>query len=265
MNKSPSYQLVSRAYRENRTSINVGGIQIGAGEFVVIAGPCSVESKEQLLLCAEEAKRCGAKVLRGGCFKPRTSPYSFQGLGFQALSYLHEVGKFHSIPVITEVLDAREVSEVSRQVDVVQVGARNMQNTALLKAVGAIDKPVLLKRGMMSSIEELLCAAEYIVTQGNEQVILCERGIRTFETTTRYTLDLSAVPVLKELTHLPIIVDPSHAAGRRSLVPALSCAAKAVGADGLIIEMHPQPDLALSDGAQSLDFMEFERLMLELR
>jgi chorismate mutase/prephenate dehydratase len=230
----------------------------------VIAGPCAVEGEEQVRRCARAVKEGGGHILRGGCFKPRTSPYSFQGLGYEGLSYLVHAGEDFGLPVITEVLHPKEVDRVALQADILQVGARNMQNFSLLNEVGRIDRPVLLKRGLMSSIDELLGAAEYILAQGNQQVILCERGIRTFETATRNTLDLSAVPILKERTHLPIIVDPSHAAGRADLVPPLAKAAKAIGADGIMIEIHPDPDQALSDGPQSLSFPHFKRLMADL-
>ncbi len=259
-----SYKLASRQYKEEDTIIKVKNIEIGGDNFVVIAGPCSVESREQILTCAAEVSEYGGHILRGGCFKPRTSPYSFQGLGFEGLNYLSEAGETYDLPIITEVLTAEDVKAVARQTDIVQIGARNMQNFALLKEVGKIHKPVMLKRGMMSSIEEWLNAAEYILSQGNRQVILCERGIRTFETATRNTLDLSAVPVLKELTHLPIIVDPSHAVGIRDLIPPMAKAAKVAGAHGIMIEIHPEPEKALSDGAQSLYFPQFENLMKEL-
>jgi chorismate mutase/prephenate dehydratase len=262
--KSKSYKLASRDYKKEDTVIKVKDVSIGGNNFVVIAGPCSVESREMILECAQEAKENGAVILRGGCFKPRTSPYSFQGLGMDALDDLTYAGKYFDMPVVTEVMDTESVSAIAKTADILQVGARNMQNFALLKEVGKSHRPVLLKRGLMASIEELLNAAEYILSQGNRQVILCERGIRTFETATRNTLDISAIPVLKELTHLPIIVDPSHAIGQRDKVIPLAKAAKAVGAHGIMIEMHPNPEKALSDGEQSLYFNQFETMMQEL-
>jgi chorismate mutase/prephenate dehydratase len=258
------YRLVTRAHKEEDTVLGVRGIKIGGGSFTVIAGPCAVESEEQIRRCARAVKEHGGHVLRGGCFKPRTSPYSFQGLGYEGLNYLVRAGEDFGLPVVTEVLTPGDVNRVAQQADILQIGARNMQNFSLLNEVGRIDRPVVLKRGLMSSIEELLGAAEYILAQGNQQVILCERGIRTFETATRNTLDLSAVPILKEQTHLPVIVDPSHAAGARSLVPPLARAARSVGADGIMVEMHPDPENARSDGPQSLTFAGFKRLMADL-
>lgn len=260
-----SYKVASRDYKKEDTIIKVKGLEIGGDSFVVIAGPCSVESNEQVMQCASHLKETGGHILRGGCFKPRTSPYSFQGLGFEGLTYLTEAGKIYDMPIITEVLAPEQITEVAKYSDIIQIGARNMQNFALLKEVGRTHRPVLLKRGLMSSIDELLNAAEYILSQGNRQVILCERGIRTFETATRNTLDLSAVPVLKELTHLPIIVDPSHALGQRNLVIPLAKAAKVVGAHGIMIEFHPDPDNAKSDGEQSLTFDQFSYMMNELK
>ena len=262
--KSKSYRLASREYKSDDTIIKVKDVVIGGDNFVVIAGPCSVESEEMILKCALEAKENGAQILRGGCFKPRTSPYSFQGLGLDALKFLTDAGKYYEMPVITEVLDTEHVVEVAKTADILQVGARNMQNFALLKEVGKSHRPVMLKRGLMASIDELLNAAEYILSQGNRQVILCERGIRTFETATRNTLDLSAIPVLKELTHLPVIVDPSHAVGERNKVIPLAKAAKIVGAHGIMIEFHPDPPKALSDPEQALYFQQFEELMRDL-
>ncbi len=259
-----NYKLASREYKEEDTIIKVRDVQIGGDNFVVIAGPCSVESKEQIFTCAAEVKEYGAQILRGGCFKPRTSPYSFQGLGYEGLEYLSNAGNTYELPIITEVLKIEDVQKVAMQADILQIGARNMQNFALLKEAGKVHKPVMLKRGMMSSLEELLNAAEYILAEGNRQVILCERGIRTFETATRNTLDLSAVPVLKEMTHLPIIVDPSHAVGERNKVIPLAKAAKAVGAHGIMVEIHPKPEVALSDGPQALYFNQFEELMKSL-
>jgi chorismate mutase/prephenate dehydratase len=262
--KSKSYRLASREYKSDDTIIKVKNVVIGGNNFVVIAGPCSVESEEMILKCALEAKENGAQILRGGCFKPRTSPYSFQGLGLDALKFLTDAGKYYEMPVITEVLDTEHVVEVAKTADILQVGARNMQNFALLKEVGKSHRPVMLKRGLMASIDELLNAAEYILSQGNRQVMLCERGIRTFETATRNTLDLSAIPVLKELTHLPVIVDPSHAVGERNKVIPLAKAAKIVGAHGIMIEFHPDPPKALSDPEQALYFKQFEELMRDL-
>jgi chorismate mutase/prephenate dehydratase len=261
---SVSYKLASREYKSDDTIIAVKDVKIGGGNFVVIAGPCSVESSQQIFECAREVKENFAHILRGGCFKPRTSPYAFQGLGYEALDLLKSAGDEYDLPVITEVLSIDQIEKVAEKSDILQIGARNMQNFSLLSAVGKSLRPVLLKRGLMSSIEELLNAAEYILARGNRQVILCERGIRTFETATRNTLDLSAVPVLKELTHLPIIVDPSHAVGHRDKILPLAKAAKAVGADGLMVEIHPDPDKALSDGAQSLKFEQFRELIAAL-
>jgi chorismate mutase/prephenate dehydratase len=255
-----SYKLASREYKADDTIVKVGNVLIGGSNFIVIAGPCSVESKDQIMSCAREAKENAVHILRGGCFKPRTSPYSFQGLGYEALQYLKDAGHSYELPVITEVLTIDQVKKVAEHADILQVGARNMQNFALLSEVGKSFRPVMLKRGMMSSLDELLNAAEYI----NRQVFLCERGIRTFETATRNTLDLSAIPILKERTHLPIVVDPSHAIGQRDKVTPLAKAAKAVGAHGIMVEFHPEPDKALSDGQQSLDFNQLENLMAEL-
>ena len=247
------------------TIVNIGGIKIGGTDIVVIAGPCAVESLEQLFETAMAVKSSGAKILRGGAFKPRSSPYSFQGLGEEGLKLLSTIRQQTGLPLVTEVMDARQVEMVASYADMLQVGSRNMQNFPLLKEVGMCRKPVLLKRGMMSTIEEFLLAAEYILNQGNDQVILCERGIRTFETSTRNTLELSAVPMLKSLTHLPVIVDPSHGTGLRWMVPSMSKAAVAVGADGLIIEVHYKPDQALCDGHQSLSLDEFDGLMPDLQ
>jgi chorismate mutase/prephenate dehydratase len=259
-----SYKLASREYKSDDTIVSAGNITIGGNYFVVIAGPCSVESKDQIMACAREAKENHAQILRGGCFKPRTSPYSFQGLGYDALKYWKEAGSAFELPVITEVLTIDQVKRVAEHSDILQVGARNMQNFPLLSEVGKSHRPIMLKRGMMSSLNELLNAAEYILAKGNRQVVLCERGIRTFETATRNTLDLGAIPVLKEQTHLPIIVDPSHAMGHRDKILPLAKAAKAVGAHGIMIEIHPEPDNALSDGPQSLYFSQFKNLMSEL-
>lgn len=229
-----------------------------------MAGPCSVESEQQIFSCAQQVKEQGAHILRGGCFKPRTSPYSFQGLGNEGLKMMSEAGKSYDLPIITEILSIGQIEDVVKYSDMLQIGARNMQNFSLLKEVGKTHKPILLKRGMMSSISELLNSAEHIMSQGNQQVILCERGIRTFETATRNTLDLSAVLVLRELTHLPVIVDPSHAVGYRDKVIPLAKAAKVVGAHGVMVEFHPEPEKALSDGEQSLYFNQFEDMMKEL-
>lgn len=259
------YKLASRESHEGDTIVSVSSIDIGGSEFVVMAGPCSVESEAQLMESAYIAKKGGAQILRGGAYKPRTSPYSFQGMEEEGLKLLEQVRLRTEMPVVTEVMSPSDVDLVESYVDMLQIGARNVQNFPLLKKVGQSRKPVLLKRGIMTTIEELLMSAEYILASGNPNVILCERGIRTFETSTRNTLDLSAVPVLKELTHLPVVVDPSHAAGHWKLVIPLSRAAVAVGADGLIVEVHPQPEQALSDGKQSLKPEKFYQLMEELR
>jgi chorismate mutase / prephenate dehydratase len=263
--KSKSYKLASREYKSEDTIIKVKDVSIGGDSFIVIAGPCSVENEEMLKQCALEAKENGAQILRGGCFKPRTSPYSFQGMGYEGLKLLAETGKYYDMPVITEAMDTDQVAEIAKSSDIIQIGARNMQNFALLKEVGKTHRPVMLKRGLSASIDEWLNAAEYILAQGNRQVILCERGIRTFETATRNTLDLSAIPVLKELTHLPVIVDPSHAIGERNKVIPLAKAAKVVGAHGIMVEFHPDPPKALSDPEQALYFTQFEEMMRELK
>ena len=258
-------KLVSRRPDRGDTIVHVGTVNIGAGcAPVMIAGPCSVESEVQVLACARAVKEAGAKILRGGCFKPRTSPYAFQGLGLDGLRLLVAAGREYGLPVVTEVLDSDHVEAVAAEADMLQIGARNMQNFALLKAVGRTDRPVMLKRGMVATIDEWLHAAEYILAQGNRQVVLCERGIRTFETATRSTLDLSAIPVLQQRTHLPVMVDPSHAAGRREPIPALTAAALAVGAHALMVEVHPEPDRALSDGPQALTPEQFAELMRRL-
>jgi 3-deoxy-7-phosphoheptulonate synthase len=259
------YKLASHEAKEGKTVISVAHLQIGGPHFVVMAGPCSVESEEQLMESAYIAKKGGAHFLRGGAYKPRSSPYSFQGLQEEGLKLLKKVSQVTGLPVVTEVMSNADVDLVEGYADILQIGARNVQNFALLKRVGTARKPVLLKRGMMTTIEELLMSAEYVLSSGNEQVILCERGIRTFETATRNTLDISAVPVLKELTHLPVIVDPSHAAGHWQYVIPLARAAVAVGADGLLIEVHPDPERALSDGMQSLKPEKFYQLMDEVR
>jgi 3-deoxy-7-phosphoheptulonate synthase len=262
---SRSLQLVSREFRDEPTIVRAGGVSVGGPEFVVMAGPCSVETEEQIHACARQVAACGGRILRGGAYKPRTSPYSFQGLGEEGLRLLAEAGRAAGLPTVTEVMHPDLVETVAARADILQIGARNVQNYALLSAVGRVRKPVLLKRGMMTTIEELLMAAEYVLAGGNGQVILCERGIRTFETSVRNTLDVSAVPVIKSQSHLPVILDPSHAAGKREYVPALALAALAAGADGIMVEMHPVPDEAFSDGRQSLDFPAFAALMDRLR
>ncbi|HDQ04570.1 MAG TPA: 3-deoxy-7-phosphoheptulonate synthase [Deltaproteobacteria bacterium] len=259
------YKLASRESHQGNTMVTVGRVKIGGPEFVVMAGPCAVESQEQLLEAAYIVKKGGAQILRGGAYKPRTSPYSFQGMEEEGLKLLEQVRVKASIPVITEVVNSTDVDLVESYADILQIGARNVQNFPLLKKVGHATKPVLLKRGMMTTIEELLMSAEYILAAGNPNVILCERGIRTFETATRNTLDISAVPVLKSLTHLPVIVDPSHAAGQWQYVIPLARAAAAVGADGILVEVHPHPEKAICDGAQSLKPEKFYQLMDELR
>jgi 3-deoxy-7-phosphoheptulonate synthase len=258
------YKLVNRDFKRASTVIDVDGLKIGGDQFVVMAGPCSVETREQLLETAEGVREAGAQVLRGGAYKPRTSPYDFQGLEEEGLKLLAEARERTGLKVVTEIITPEDVPLVARYADILQVGARNMQNFALLKTLGRSSRPVLLKRGMSSTIQELLLAAEYIASHGNERVILCERGIRTFETATRNTLDLAAVAMIKELSHLPVVVDPSHATGRRSLVRPAAKAAVAVGCDGLIIEVHPRPDEAWSDGPQSVTPREFAEIMEEL-
>lgn len=260
---TPPYRLVGRAAHPENTVVQVGDARIGA-EFCLIAGPCAVESQVQMAGVARRVKAAGAQLLRGGVFKPRTSPYSFQGLGQPGISMLTEAGREAGLPVVTEITDPRQMEDLD-QVDILQVGARNMQNFALLQTLGQVRKPVLLKRGMSSTVTELLQAAEYILAGGNERVILCERGIRTFETDSRATLDIAAIPVLKKLTHLPVIVDPSHAAGRAELVAPLALAAVAAGADGLMVEVHDRPACALSDGAQALSCDQFDRLAGQVR
>ncbi len=258
------YKLSARAFKPEGTVVRVGDVEIGSSAVVVMAGPCSVESEDQINTAAEGLRRTGTRILRGGAFKPRTSPHSFQGLGEEGLRMLHGAARRRGMYVVSEITDHTLIPLFLEYSDVLQVGARNMQNFNLLRELGKTRKPVLLKRGMSATIEELLLAADYIMTGGNHQVILCERGIRTFETYTRNTLDLSAIPVVKKLSHLPIIVDPSHATGRRDKVAPMARAAVAAGADGLIIEVHPDPDHALSDGAQSLHLDQFEHLMKEL-
>ena len=258
------HRIVSREARPESTRVRVGAVEVGGTEFVVAAGPCAVESREQVLETAHAVAGAGARILRGGAYKPRTSPYAFQGLGEEGLELLADAGRAAGLPTVTEVMTAEDVPLVARWADALQVGARNVQNFALLKALGAAGKPVLLKRGMSTTVDELLHSAEYVAAHGNPNVILCERGIRTFETATRNTLDLNAVAVLKERTHLPVLVDPSHGTGRRDLVAALSKAAAAVGADGIIVEVHPRPEEALSDGPQSLRPEQFADLMRDL-
>ncbi len=260
------YKLASRHFRPEGTIVDVGkGVRIGGNDVIVAAGPCSVESAEQIQTVAEIVKRAGAKILRGGAFKPRTSPYTFQGLGEKGLQFLREAADKYSLVVVSEVMDPSQISMMLRYADILQVGARNMQNYHLLRTLGEVHKPVLLKRGMSATIEELLLSAEYILSGGNYNVILCERGIRTFETYTRNTLDIAAIPVIKKLSHLPIIADPSHGTGRRDKVAPMARAAVAAGADGLLIEVHNDPDHALSDGAQSLFPHQLDTLMAELR
>jgi len=259
------FKLASREVRPEPSEVRVNGISIGGQAIVVMAGPCSVESEAQVREVADAVKAAGAKILRGGAFKPRTSPYAFQGLKEQGLKYLADARKRTGLPVVTEVLETESVELVAQYADILQIGARNIQNFTLLPRVGEMGKPVLLKRGMATSIQEFLLSAEYILAAGNPNVILCERGIRTFETTTRFTLDLNAVPVLKKLSHLPVVVDPSHGTGHWDLVAPMAKGAVACGADGLIIEVHPNPEEALSDGPQSLKPSKFVQLMRELR
>jgi 3-deoxy-7-phosphoheptulonate synthase len=257
------YKLSSREVRHGESTVlDIGGRKIGGPHFSLIAGPCTVESRDQLLTAARQVAAGGGSLLRGGAYKPRTSPYAFQGLGQEGLRLLAEAKAETGLPIVTELMDAHDIEAVAEVADVVQIGARNMQNYALLAEVGRSGLPVLLKRGLSATLEELLMASEYVLKEGNEQVMLCERGIRTFETAYRFTLDITAVPVLKELSHLPVIVDPSHAAGRRDLVPPLALAAAAAGADGIIVEVHPDPDSAICDGPQQLvgdQFADFAR------
>src|SRR5215469_3028439 len=255
------FKLVSRQTRPTPSLVNVGGVNIGGHEVVVIAGPCSVESREQLLETAHAVKKAGATMLRGGAYKPRTSPYEFQGLGIEALKILREAREETGLPVVTEVMSTEDVDLICQYADMLQVGARNMQNFALLRRLATLRKPILLKRGPSATVKEWLLAAEYLLAGGNRDVVLCERGIKTFETETRNTMDLAAVALARDLSHLPVIADPSHGTGKQSLIAAMSRAAVAVGADGLIIEVHPCPERALSDGPQSLDFAAFEKVM----
>jgi 3-deoxy-7-phosphoheptulonate synthase len=263
---SSPYKLAGRSFRPEGTIVRFpNGVSIGGDEVVVMAGPCSVESREQIFSCAKIVKDAGAKFLRGGAFKPRSSPYSFQGLGLDALRLLREAGDAHGLLVVSEVMEISQIEQMMPYVDLFQVGARNMQNFNLLRELGAVRRPVLLKRGIAATIEELLLSAEYLLAGGNYDVILCERGIRTFETYTRNTMDISAIPVVKKLSHLPIVGDPSHGTGRRDKVPAMARATVAAGGDGLLIEVHPNPDKALSNGAQSLFPEQFAELMDALR
>jgi 3-deoxy-7-phosphoheptulonate synthase len=262
---SAPYKFVSREFKKDDSLIKINGLEIGGDQFVMMAGPCSVESEKQIMQTAEGVAAAGAQMLRGGAFKPRTSPYDFQGLELEGLKLLRKAKEATGLGIITEVMSDRDVELVAEYADCMQVGARNMQNFALLKTLGTCGRPVLLKRGLSSTIKELLMSAEYIVAHGNPNVILCERGIRTFETATRNTCDIGAVPVLDELTHLPVVLDPSHATGKRSLVPALSRAGVAIGADGIIVEVHPNPEKAVSDGAQSLTLEQFRKMMRDLQ
>src|SRR5712671_1854314 len=264
MRISAPYKFVSKEFKKERTQMRINGLEIGGDEFIVMAGPCSVESERQIMETAEEVRKAGARILRGGAFKPRTSPYDFQGMELEGLKLLRKAKQATGLAIVTEVMSDRDVELVAEYADILQIGARNMQNFALLKTLGKCGRPVLLKRGMSSTVKELLMSAEYVTAHGNPDVILCERGIRTFETETRNTCDIAAIPALNELTHLPIILDPSHATGKRSLVPALSRAGVAIGADGLIVEVHPAPEKAISDGAQSLDLPQFQKMMKDL-
>lgn len=259
------FDLVAKTDACPRSTVQVRDIEIGGNDFVVMAGPCAVESESQLLQTAEAVAEAGARILRGGAYKPRSSPYAFQGLGVEGLKILRKAREATGLAIVTEAMSEEDVELIAEYADIMQVGTRSMENYALLEALGKCGRPVLLKRGMTATLEELLRSAQVIAMAGNSQVILCERGIRTFETATRNTLDIAAVPVLKAVSHLPVIVDPSHAAGVRSLVPVLSRAAVAVGADGLIVEVHPTPEKAMSDGNQSLTFGEFRRMMIDLQ
>jgi 3-deoxy-7-phosphoheptulonate synthase len=259
------FDLVAKTAAHSRRVVDVRGIEIGGNEFVVMAGPCAVESESQLLQTAEAVAEAGARILRGGAYKPRSSPYAFQGLGVEGLKLLRKAREATGLAIVTEVMSEQDVELIAEYADIMQVGTRSMENYALLEALGECGRPVLLKRGMTATLEDLLRSAQVIATAGNPDIILCERGIRTFETATRNTLDIAAVPVLKTVSRLPVIVDPSHAAGVRCLVPALSRAAAVVGADGLIVEVHPSPDEALSDGIQSLTFGEFRQMMADLQ
>ncbi len=262
---SEPYKLASRTFKPETTVVTVGDVRIGGDEVIVMAGPCSAETDEQVEASASAVKRAGAKVLRGGAYKPRSSPYSFQGLGEEGLRMLRAAADRHGLVLVSEIMDLSQLETIDKYADILQVGARNMQNFSLLRELGHARKPVLLKRGISATIEEWLLSAEYVLSGGNTQVILCERGIRTFETATRNTLDISAIPVVQKLSHLPILADPSHGAGRRDMVAPMARAAVAAGADGLIIEVHADPDHAMSDGAQSMFPAQFDRLMAELR
>ncbi len=262
---SKPYKLVSLEFKREPTEIKVGNAVIGGDNFTVMAGPCSIETEEQAMQAAQVVKKAGAQIIRGGAFKPRTSPYSFQGLGAEGLKILKNISNETGLPVVTEVLDPRDAELVAENADIMQIGARNMQNFTLLTEVGATKKPILLKKSFSCTVEELFMAAEYILKTGNEKVILCERGIRTFEPYTRNTLDLSAIPLIKSLSHLPIIVDPSHATGKRELIEPLSLAALAAGAHGIMVEMHPAPEEALCDGPQSLTSAQFNELMEKVK
>jgi 3-deoxy-7-phosphoheptulonate synthase len=259
------YKLASKTFKQEPTIVTIGDVRIGGDEVIVMAGPCSAESEAQVRAAAAAVRRAGAKIFRGGAFKPRSSPYSFQGLGEEGLQMLREAANAENLKLVSEVMDASQIEVIGKYCDIFQVGARNMQNFTLLRELGHVRKPVLLKRGISATIEEWLLSAEYVLSGGNTDVILCERGIRTFETATRNTFDISAIPVVKKLSHLPIIADPSHGAGRRDMVAPMARAAVAAGADGLIIEVHCDPDHALSDGAQSMFPAQFDRLMAELR
>src|SRR5258707_4982064 len=265
MRISAPYKFVSREFKKEHSAIKINGIEVGGDEFIVMAGPCSVESERQIMETAEGVAPAGARMLRGGAFKPRTSPYDFQGLELEGLKLLDKARRQTGLGIITEVMSDRDVEMVAEYADILQIGARNMQNFSLLKTLGKCGRPILLKRGLSSTIKELLMSAEYIVAHGNPDVMLCERGIRTFETATRNTCDIVTVAVLNQLTHLPVILDPSHATGKRSLVPPLARAAVAIGADGLIVEVHPQPEKAISDGAQSLNPTQWANMMQDLQ
>ena len=262
---SEPYKLAGRTFKPEDTVVTVGDVRIGGDEVIVMAGPCSAESETQVRTTAAAVRRAGAKILRGGAFKPRSSPYSFQGLGEEGLIMLRDASREENLPLVTEVMDVSQIEMVGRYADMYQVGARNMQNFTLLRELGRTRKPVLLKRGISATIEEWLLSAEYVLSGGNTDVVLCERGIRTFETATRNTLDIAAIPIVKKMSHLPVVVDPSHAVGRRDKVAPVARAAVAAGADGLLIEVHCDPDHALSDGAQSMFPGQFDRLMAELR
>ena len=262
---SAPYKFVSREYQPNRTQITVRDATIGGDEFVMMAGPCSVETEEQIMACGKAVATAGGKILRGGAYKPRTSPYDFQGLEEEGLKLLRKAGDAHGLAVITEIMTVTNVNLVAEYADILQIGARNVQNFPLLKAVGRVSRPVMLKRGLCSTIKELLLSAEYIVSHGNSNVILCERGIRTFESETRNVLDIQAVPVLNRMTHLPVILDPAHSSGKRDLIPQIARACVAIGADGMMVETHPNPESAWSDGPQSLTFDGFNAMMDDLK